>query len=1087
MSILVPVHNQVALTRACLDSLRAHEDPNITAEIIIIDDCSTDGTKAFLGSLGSRVRVHSNQARGTFGINMNLAARLAGGDFVVLLNNDTEVTPGWLNRMLEAMRSDEAIGLVGNRHLYPDSRLINHAGMAFDATGYPVHLYLGRPPDYAPAQVSREFQILNGACWLVRRELFLELGGFDTGYRNGWEDIDFCLRVRERGSKVWYAADSVIYHHVSASAGRFKDEGDNARYFATKWQGRFAHDLQGYLLRDGEVASPGPINTPPAAPAAPSGSADLHFAVPLQHGNGFSWVTARLALACEAAGLRVSLSAGPIDASIEGVDRNHLQRMMDRGTSPRAQVKWSHYREPHWGQELSARVNAELFCTNYRYGPQPLHRLDQWMRHAVMNAHRKLPTSQYCMDALTELGVPASRCRLVPYGYSPEVLEDTGADDRFRGHGFVFLALTNGYDPYRYGTDILLQAFRRAFRDRHDVVLVLRDSGGQAAGPLRRWLREMANAPRVIHHSQSLSKRALIRLYRGADALVAPFRGAGFGVNVLDACATGLPVLAPQYGGPADYLSPGEFVPLDFTEVPVGECLNRAETIVPEFARWAEVVADDLAVRMRDVAADCDATRQGAARARERVLRDFSWQRAASLLTAAIEDFEQQREAMISTRFAATRTEKALSVIIPTSNRPAQLGQVLEGYNRQTLPSDQWEIVLSDAGSDYDVGGLVEVSAPRLDIRVISDASSGPEKARNRAIPRARGEIALFTSDDIVPRPDFLANHLARHRQSDNANLAVLGFTEWHRDVQVTRLMRYITGDGGQLFAYRGMRPGSIVPYTHFYTSNVSLPISLLRRQEELFSDRFAEGALEDSELSLRLAWDGMTLLYAPEAIAAQIHAMTDDEIHRRQYDVGRSLVRFAMLHPQRIDPDKQGRALRLLDVFQHVLAEQPAFQSRQNAISEAGSALEASLHAMAHVAGALEVVGPSMALQPDWSARLFGAEVARMSDVTQRLYAVRLDLAELDGIADEWLGIAQGVPNPARDFLRSCFVTERLLQTSPAGQVAVSDRELPRLYRLARDVRRHPLLQERMDRLFRNPAALSVIKRAARLLGRPP
>jgi hypothetical protein len=91
-------------------------------------------------------------------------------------------------------------------------------------------------------------------------------------------------------------------------------------------------------------------------------------------------------------------------------------------------------------------------------------------------------------------------------------------------------------------------------------------------------------------------------------------------MKVLDACAVGVPVLAPHYGGPADYLHLGEFSPLRFREAPVGDCMDRKEGIVPAFARWAEVETDDLAAQMRDVMDHADAARQRAARARDRVL-----------------------------------------------------------------------------------------------------------------------------------------------------------------------------------------------------------------------------------------------------------------------------------------------------------------------------------------------------------------------------------------------------------------------------------------------------------------------------------
>jgi GT2 family glycosyltransferase len=256
VSLLIPVHNGLEFTRACLASLFAHADPDIATEILVIDDCSDDGTDAYLRSLGDAIRFVRNDSRGCFGHNINRAAPAAQGEFLLLLNNDTVVTLGWLGHMLSAALRDPLIGVVGNCQLYPGTRTINHAGMAFDAQRHPVHLYAHRPADFSPARVSREFQSVTGACWLVRRTLFLELDGFDPHFRNGWEDVDFCLRVRERGYKVWYAADSVIYHHLGASAGRFDCEAANERYFADKWHGRIVPDLNDYLARDGQLPPP---------------------------------------------------------------------------------------------------------------------------------------------------------------------------------------------------------------------------------------------------------------------------------------------------------------------------------------------------------------------------------------------------------------------------------------------------------------------------------------------------------------------------------------------------------------------------------------------------------------------------------------------------------------------------------------------------------------------------------------------------------------------------------------------------------------------------------------------------------------
>ena len=250
VSILIPVHNKVELTRACLDSVFATADARIPVEIIVTDDCSSDATADYLASLGERIRVISNPARRCFGENMNQAAREARGEFLCLLNNDTIVTPGWLGKLVEAARKDPSVGIVGNLQITPATSKIDHAGIVFDQGCHAHHLYRGMEADYPPAHLTREFQMVTGACWLLPRELFIAMGGFDPAFKNGFEDADFCLRVRQLGRKVLYVGDSMIYHHGASSPGRMDHEMANLQYFLRKWRGQIEPDLDDFLRRD---------------------------------------------------------------------------------------------------------------------------------------------------------------------------------------------------------------------------------------------------------------------------------------------------------------------------------------------------------------------------------------------------------------------------------------------------------------------------------------------------------------------------------------------------------------------------------------------------------------------------------------------------------------------------------------------------------------------------------------------------------------------------------------------------------------------------------------------------------------------
>jgi GT2 family glycosyltransferase len=250
VSILIAAHNRLELTRACLDTVFANADPDIAVEILVTDDCSNDGTDSYLASLGGRIRVITNEARRSFGESMNRAAGEAWGDYLCLLNNDTLVTPEWLGKLLNAGRRDATIGVIGNLQITPATGKIDHAGMVFDKEYHVHHLYRHLDATYPPAHLTREFQMVTGACWLLTKAFFLEMGGFDPVFKNGCEDADFCLRARQRGRKVLYVGESMIYHHGASSPGRMDHEEANLEYFYRKWRGHIKPDLEDYLSSD---------------------------------------------------------------------------------------------------------------------------------------------------------------------------------------------------------------------------------------------------------------------------------------------------------------------------------------------------------------------------------------------------------------------------------------------------------------------------------------------------------------------------------------------------------------------------------------------------------------------------------------------------------------------------------------------------------------------------------------------------------------------------------------------------------------------------------------------------------------------
>ena len=240
VSIVIPLFNKVEYTRNCVEALASASGMEGAAEIVFVDNGSTDGTGEFLASLGGDIVIVRNTKNLGFAASCNQGARVARGRNLVFLNNDTVPQPGWVQALLDAAKEEDA-AICGARLIYPDGR-IQHAGVAFHSGGIGYHIFNGFPKDHPAVTKRRRFQAVTAACMLVRRDLFEELAGFDEGYRNGFEDVDFCLRAGEKGYRVLYAPESVVVHHEETSEGRKANDRENLERFLERWRGKVEPD-----------------------------------------------------------------------------------------------------------------------------------------------------------------------------------------------------------------------------------------------------------------------------------------------------------------------------------------------------------------------------------------------------------------------------------------------------------------------------------------------------------------------------------------------------------------------------------------------------------------------------------------------------------------------------------------------------------------------------------------------------------------------------------------------------------------------------------------------------------------------------
>jgi GT2 family glycosyltransferase/lipopolysaccharide biosynthesis protein len=248
VSIIIPVYNKVEYTRQCLEAL-IKNTPYDLYEVIIIDNASTDETHEFLTQLEGDIKIIKNETNKGFAVSCNQGAAEARSAYLLFLNNDTEPQNGWLQPLINVLDNDPAVGAVGSKLLFPDGT-IQHAGVVIIEDNKLLdplvarHLYYQQQSNMPAANQPRTYQALTAACILIRKESFKNVGGFDEGYWNGYEDVDLCFKLQENGWELVYQPESVVIHHESKSGiERFKSTDQNIKRLHERWIGKIKPDI----------------------------------------------------------------------------------------------------------------------------------------------------------------------------------------------------------------------------------------------------------------------------------------------------------------------------------------------------------------------------------------------------------------------------------------------------------------------------------------------------------------------------------------------------------------------------------------------------------------------------------------------------------------------------------------------------------------------------------------------------------------------------------------------------------------------------------------------------------------------------
>ncbi len=239
VSVIVPVYNKIEFTLNCLWSIRRVRWKH-PYEVIVVDDCSSDRTHALLSQAGG-LRLVANERNLGFVRSCNAGARQARGDYLLFLNNDTQVLPGWMDELVDTFALRPDAGLVGSKLVYPDGRL-QEAGGFVAQEGSGGNYGRNNDPNKPQYNFLREVDYCSGASIMVPRTLFEVLGGFDERYAPAYyEDTDLAFAVRRAGRKVFYQPLSRVIHHEGVTSGTDLRKGvkayqvENKHKFYERW------------------------------------------------------------------------------------------------------------------------------------------------------------------------------------------------------------------------------------------------------------------------------------------------------------------------------------------------------------------------------------------------------------------------------------------------------------------------------------------------------------------------------------------------------------------------------------------------------------------------------------------------------------------------------------------------------------------------------------------------------------------------------------------------------------------------------------------------------------------------------------
>lgn len=632
VSIIIPTMGRLDLVKPCMESLLS-----VTAyknfEVIILDNGRgkyPEGIE-YLRSKEFKV-VECNEPFNWARLN-NIGVRNASGELYLFLNDDIEIIdPDWLGVLVrEAMRPQ--VGAVGALLYYPNGALQHTGVLLVNYGGGGIHLLHKRMPSdtiYRHIhETTREVSANTGACLMVSREKFEQIGGFDEELAVVGNDVDLCLRLLDNGYRNLWTPYAKLIHHESISRKTSVPK-ENEKAMWQRWSKRFMAGDEYYnpnlSAEKGDftllVNSVAQASLIPASNEAAQSRDGLQFGV-----NLIGYTRAEMGIGEGARSDAKALDAANEAFGIICFQSGNPSRMTDLSwqhkeiESAPYDVTLLHINPDHAFQAIT-ELPSEYFNGHYRIGywAWELPEIPEAWAETFVHFDEIWVPSNFVQDAVAMRSpIPVIR---IPHAV--EVKVDTSlkrADFQLPEEPFLFLAMFDTYSmPARKNPFGAIDAFRRAFAAddlKTRLVLKVNNPTDEAIRSIKDAIGEHKN---ILILDKVYSRTQVNALISNTDCFVSLHRSEGFGFGPAEAMALGKAILATNWSGNTDYMRPDNCMPIDYTLVSIEEDFGPYK----KGQIWAEPNIEQAAEAMHTLANDRELTNKLGRKAKATIESEFS-------------------------------------------------------------------------------------------------------------------------------------------------------------------------------------------------------------------------------------------------------------------------------------------------------------------------------------------------------------------------------------------------------------------------------------------------------------------------------